>query len=611
MKDTLETKSLEELLQLKEECDDIYYNTGKTSILSDKEYDLLCEYLEKNRQKLEIGSKVRDIENKVKLPIWLGSMDKIGHGDPERKLTNWKKRNNCNTEFIIEEKLDGVSCLIIYDEKTIKLYTRGNGKIGTDISHLKSYFKNIPVKNVPKHTKVRGELIITKNDFETKYKDTFANARNLVSGCINAKTIKNGITDIHFVAYELISNIIVKPSVQLETLKSYGFDVVNNRILSDVDVESLKKELISVKNDSYYEIDGLIVQHNETYIRNTKGNPSYAFAFKMMNFENIEETCVKCVEWNISKWGQLKPRLQIEPVKIGGTTISYVSAHNAKFIKDNKIGRDTVLNITRSGDVIPYIVNVVKSTQADFPTDIEYVWNDTNIDIMTTDETTEQKIKHIFNFFKSINVKYLGIQNIRKIYNSGFDSIQKILNITVSELEGIDGFKTKMAENIYNSIHKYISESNIVNVLSASGVFGFGLGEKKIQTMFDKIPNVMNMDKEEIRKVLLETNGFSDKTVDKIISNMENAKTFYDSIKSYITTNVSNKDTTTLINEYTNENVVFSGFRDKELEDFILKSGGKVSKSITRKTTLLLVNSDNQTDKYNKAKEYEIEIRKI
>ena len=609
MKHLLETKTFQELLHLKEECDDIYYNTGKNSLLSDNEYDSLCEYLEKNHQKLEIGSKVRDNENKVNLPLWLGSMDKIGHDDPVRKLSNWKKRNNCNTEFIIEEKLDGVSCLIIYNENTVKLYTRGNGKVGTDISYLKPYFKNIPIKNVPKYTKVRGELIIKKIDFETKYKNTFTNARNLVSGCVNAKTIKNGITDIHFVAYELIADDIVKPSIQLETLTSYGFDVVNSRILSDIDVDSLKKELINIKNDSSYEIDGLIVQYNKTYIRNTKGNPSYAFAFKMMNFENIEETVVECVEWNISKWGQLKPRLQIKPVKIGGTTISYVSAHNAKFIKDNKIGRGTILNVTRSGDVIPYIVNVIKSTQSDFPTDTAYIWNDTETDIITTNETTEQKIKHIFNFFKSINVKYLGIQNIRKIYNSGFDTIQKILNMTINELESIDGFKIKMAENIYNSIRKYISESNLVNVLSASGVFGFGLGEKKIQTMFDKIPNVLKMNKEDIRKVLLDTNGFSDKTVDKIISNMESAKTFYDSIKSYITIDIGND--TTLVNEYTNENVVFSGFRDTELEDFIKKSGGKVSKTITRKTTLLLVKSDKQTDKYNKALEYEIKIKQI
>lgn len=610
MRDILETKSIQELLELKEECDDIYYNTGQNSVLSDHDYDLLCDYLRKNRQKLEVGSKIRDVENKVKLPLWLGSMDKICHEEPERKLTNWKKRNNYNNEFIIEEKLDGVSCLIVYDESTVKLYTRGNGKIGTDISHLRPYFDTIPVKNVPKHTKVRGELIITKKDFNTKYKTTFANARNLVSGCVNAKTIKNGITDIQFVAYELISDDILKPSIQLETLETYGFNVVKNRLLSDVNVDSLKKELTDIKSESFYEIDGLIVQHNKSYTRNTKGNPTYAFAFKMLNYENIEETSVECVDWNISKWGQLKPRLKITPVKIGGTTISYVSAHNAKFIKDNKIGSGTILNITRSGDVIPYIVNVVKSTQPDFPTDIEYIWNDTETDIMTKDETVEQKIKHIFNFFKSINVKYLGIQNIRKIYNSGFDTIQKILNITVSELESIDGFKTKMAENIYNSIHEYISNSNMVDIMSASGVFGFGLGEKKIQTMFDKIPNMMNMNKEDIRKILLETNGFSDKTVDKIITNMENAKTFYESVKSYIIPDNVN-DNTTLVNEYTNENVVFSGFRDKELEEFIKKSGGKVSKTVTRKTTLLLVKSDKQTDKYSKAKEYGIEIKQI
>ena len=408
----------------------------------------------------------------------------------------------------------------------------------------------------------------------------------------------------------MISDDTLKPSVQLETLKTYGFNVAKYRIISDINVDSLKKELIDIKSNSSYEIDGLIVQHNKSYTRNTKGNPTYAFAFKMLNYENIEETSVECVEWNISKWGQLKPRLKIKPVKIGGTTISYVSAHNAKFIKDNKIGSGTVLNVTRSGDVIPYIVNVVKSTQPDFPTDIDYIWNDTGIDIITTDETVEQKIKHIFNFFKSINVKYLGIQNIRKIYNSGFDTIQKILNITVSELESIDGFKTKMAENIYNSIHEYISNSNVVDIMSASGVFGFGLGEKKIQTMFDKIPDVMNMNKEDIRKVLLETNGFSDKTVDKIITNMEKAKTFYESVKSYIIPDNVNDDTT-LVNEYTNENIVFSGFRDKELEEFIKKSGGKVSKSVTRKTTLLLVKSDNQTDKYKKAMEYEIKIKQL
>ena len=68
MRDILETKSVQELLKLKEECDDIYYNTGQNSVLSDHDYDLLCDYLRKNRQKLEVGSKIRDTENKVKLP---------------------------------------------------------------------------------------------------------------------------------------------------------------------------------------------------------------------------------------------------------------------------------------------------------------------------------------------------------------------------------------------------------------------------------------------------------------------------------------------------------------------------------------------------------------
>ena len=140
-----------------------------------------------------------------------------------------------------------------------------------------------------------------------------------------------------------------------------------------------------------------------THPVNKKGNPDYAFAFK----KNIDpkHTTVKQVIWTISKHGYLKPRVELEPVQIGGTTIQYATAFNAKYVKDNNIGPGTVVAIVRSGDVIPYIVNIVKSTEAEMPKGIDYEWNDTNVDIIVEGDTQEQKIKQITHFFQKLGTK--------------------------------------------------------------------------------------------------------------------------------------------------------------------------------------------------------------
>ena len=148
-------------------------------------------------------------------------------------------------------------------------------------------------------------------------------------------------------------------------------------------------------------------------------------------------------------------------------------------------------------------------------------------------------------------------------------------------------------------------------MLSAAGVFGFGLGEKKIQLIFDEIPDMFELNESILTTKLLGIKGLSSKSVDKIISNIDNAISFYQTMKPYIDVKKEVNDTQIVHKEYMGQNVVFSGFRDKELEKIIKSNGGTVSKSVTRKTTLLLVKSDNQTDKYTKAKEYGIEIKQI
>ena len=190
--------------------------------------------------------------------------------------------------------------------------------------------------------------------FKKNYSKQYANQRNMVAGRVGAKTMREGLQDIEFVAYEIIGNdVLSKPSEQLDYLDKLGFTTVRRKITKKIEVDHLMETLVSSKDLSEYDIDGLIVQPNVPYERVTDGNPQYAFAFKMRLSGNLLESKVIGVNWNVSKWGKLKPRVEIEPVHLGGVTITWATGFNAKFIVEKSIGPGAIIEITRSGDVIP------------------------------------------------------------------------------------------------------------------------------------------------------------------------------------------------------------------------------------------------------------------
>ena len=154
----LKSEKIENLYELKEILDDKYYNSSET-LFTDEQYDMLKEILmNKDKNFIDkVGSRIREDDNRVKLPYWLGSIDKI-KPEETNKLVNWLKKNP-SQEFIIESKLDGVSCLYICKDGLANIFTRGDGVVGADISHLLPYLKNIP-NNLNTDIAIRGELII-------------------------------------------------------------------------------------------------------------------------------------------------------------------------------------------------------------------------------------------------------------------------------------------------------------------------------------------------------------------------------------------------------------------------------------------------------------------
>ena len=186
-----------------------------------------------------------------------------------------------------------------------------------------------------------------------------------------------------FVAYEVIRPRL-KPSEQMAFLEEHQFKTIKYKVHKDITNEELSKILVDWRNNYKYQNDGLIVADDKIYLR-WKKNPKHAFAFKMVLSDQKAEAKVLEVIWTPSKDGFLKPKVRIEPIDIGGVTIEYATAFNAAFVEKNKIGMGALIEMVRSGDVIPHILKVITpARQAQMPAG-NYKWNATHVDIVLDD----------------------------------------------------------------------------------------------------------------------------------------------------------------------------------------------------------------------------------
>ena len=594
-----------------QKANDAYYNNKP--LMTDNEFDIVKEYFEKkfpNNPVLQtIGAPIT--KNKVSLPYNMPSMDKI---KPDTDaLDKWMKKYTGN--YVVSCKLDGVSGMYTTENNTQKLYTRGDGTIGQDITHL------LPALNLPKvkDIVVRGEFIISRTKFEEKYKSRFANPRNLVAGIINSKTIDNKVHDMDFVAYEVIKPVLC-PSDQMKLLEKYGFNTVRNLQMATLTNELLSQLLIDWRSNYEYEIDGIIVSNNKKYAR-TEKNPEHSFAFKMVISDQVAEAKVVDVIWNASKSGYLKPRVRIEPIHIGGVKIEYATGFNGKFIESNKIGIGAVIQLIRSGDVIPYIKSVTtEAEQAKMP-NVPYHWNETNVDIIldNIEDDTTVKEKNITSFFVGIQVEGLSTGNVKRLMNAGYDSILKIIHMKKEDYEGIEGFQTKMINKIYNGIQERLKESTLVEIVAASNLLGRGIGKRKLEPIFEKYPNLFTLliSNEELKVMLLSVNGIGEENARSIVENMKKMKTFlaeanllYKLCKEQSKQTVENKKSQTEEDHILHgKNIVMTKVRDASIISALSKYGGKLENNITKNTFALITkNHDDVSSKTKKANELGIPI---
>ena len=573
-------------------------------IINDIVYDTIIDYIKDTYPNHSILKLIgNETDEKVKLPYHMGSMNKF---KKNKDILKWKQKYD--SEVVISEKLDGISALLIYNDNdihNIKMYSRGDGTYGKDISFITKYI-NLPKMSVNNIT-LRGELIISKENFK-KYEALYSNARNMVSGIVNSKKIDIDIlSDIDYVVFEIIKDAPL--SEQLKYGCDLGFQcsnysIENNTILNET---TLLEKLINFKKESNYEIDGIIITHNKINKRNREGNPKYSFAFKSNTLGTIVQ--VTDIIWNVSKHGKIVPTIKFNPIKIDNVNINYTTGFNAKYIVDNKIGKESKIRIIRSGDVIPHITEIIEMSDEPLMPIINYKWNDSKVNIYIQDDNDEHNIKQLLTFFRILEVKNLSIGLITKLYNNGYKTIKDIYNITKEELLQLEGIKDLLANKLYDKIHIAIDKPiPLEQIMAASIIFGANFGIKRLKLIVDKYPKILNqtITVEHINQI----HGFNDKTTNQFITKLNDFKLFLNENTFLKIKEISVKKKLKIEGGiFLNKKIVLTDFRDHIIIDFIEKHNGIVVNTISKNIMYLIIkNSDTHNKKTQKAHELNINI---
>ena len=604
----LKTKNKKDIVSFLEECDKAFFNISST-LVSDDMYDLLKNYLKnldpKNPYFKRVGA---DEETKVKLPYWMGSLDKIK--DDEKAIDSWKKKYKGSA--IVSDKLDGISCMFYKNDNDIKIYTRGNGTEGQDISHLRNYitFPNVTETKFA----IRGELIISRSNWE-KIKDSGSNARNVVAGAIHSKILNKTILGhIEFLAYD-----IMFPEMKIED--TFNYFTKNNikcayyKLFEETDINllTLSSQLELRRRESNYDVDGIVIYNNKQHKLVNGKNPKYAFAFKSILTHEQAEVIVTDVEWNVSMHKYMKPIIKFNEVVISGVKIQKATGFNGKFINDNIIGPGSRIIIIRSGDVIPHVLKVLSVSSNGKPKMPEnnYRWTDTQIDIILDEDgkNKDQDIKSYTYFMSKLDVGLVKESTIKKLYENGFDTLEKILKVKVDELVSLEGFQLRSATKIVENFEK-IKDSDCDLLLDASNILGRGFALKKIKLVSEKYP--LNK-KTEILKLtvddLLKIDGIGNVNAKQFVENIKKFYEFLDKIGYKCDKEEVKKEVVNVKTVLKDKKFIFTGFRNKDWEKLITDSGGKIVTSVSKTVDYLVVkNKTDKSGKIDKANELGVKI---
>jgi DNA ligase (NAD+) len=517
------------------EADEAYFN-GTECPLDDRLYDAtrrrLTELWPDSDVLKGVGAAVR--RGKTALPVYMGSLDKKVD---DAALMRWQLSHP--GPYAVSDKLDGVSGLLEVDARgRRRLLTRGDSTHGEDVSFLLGDLQGIP-KALPSGTLVRGEVIISRESGKRLRAGglAFKNLRALVAGTVNSVRLRRPevMRHIEFVPYALLTPEGLTQLEQFTRLAGMGFKRIWYRVMGADAGAGLRWQwtlddiLAERKLHGLYDVDGVVIADYLT----APGppvpgkNPAHIVAFKSPGAQETAETTVLRVEWVVSKDGLFKPTVHFDPVVLGGAVIARASGQNARFVHESGIGPGARLVVVRSGDVIPYIVEVKASAPggAMMPPDGEWAWNASGADAVATGGAGAEalRVKAMEHFFTTVGARGVSTKTVARLFDAGFDTPEAVIAATPNELAHRAGLGPKAAENVAGAVRDAMAAADEVTLLMARNVFGRGIGEKRLRAVLEAVPDLMRRRAGDpaLPGLLRAVPGMAAKTVQQILGVLE------------------------------------------------------------------------------------------
>lgn len=626
------------------------YYVQDDSLLTDVEYDTLF----KNLKQLEEKFPEQVTADSPTQRVALGLSEKfpaVSHLVPMLSLDNtynaedlydWDKRckdyaGTDNIEYCVEPKYDGASISLIYENgKMTRAATRGDGVMGEEITTNARMIRSLPLsaafeKQGVTQVEIRGEVVIHKKVFAAYNEQRtaeglapLANPRNAASGTLRIldpnEVSKRKLSAVVYHISDYTHTTGVPPEMHthydsLNWLYNLGFPTPVNemKVCKSIDeVIAFCNDFETKRDDLPFEVDGLVVKVNSFDMQEKMGmtshHPRWAVAYKFKARQATSK--LFRVEFQVGRTGSITPVAKIEPVPIGGVTVTSISLFNEDVVreKDLKIG-DTVL-VERAGDVIPYIVKPLSELRNGseepiiFPKacpvcdgelekpETEAVWRCTNI------SCPAQVVERIIHFASkdAMDIRNLGDSNIRKFYDLGMlKDVPGIYKINWDDVLKLEGFKEKSVTNLKTAVEN--SKTQPLNRV----IFGLGIrhvGETTAKTLANAVTNIKDFyDWDEAKLISLEDIGPKvASSVANFFHNSENRQMLDDLEQAglnLVNTHSGHKQST---GELAGKTFLFTGtlaqLKRSDAEAMAEEKGGSILSGVSSKLNYLVVGAD-------------------
>ena len=635
------SERMKELADILNRAAKAYYAEDR-EIMSNHEYDALYDELTALEQDTGIV-----LANSPTVSVGYESVDELPkdqHEVPMLSLDKTKNREELREWLqgkpaILSWKLDGLTVVLTYQEgKLAKAVTRGNGEIGEVVTNNARTFKNIPL-TIP-HTGelvVRGEAVITYSDFERMNAEIedgemkYKNPRNLCSGSV--RQLNNEITakrNVRFYAYSLIraeKDFQNSQEEQFKFLRQQGFEVVEHYLVTEENIlETVER--FEKKIDGYdIPSDGLVLSYEDIAYGQSLGRtakfPRHSIAFKWA--DELRETTLKEIEWSASRTGLINPVAIFEPVELEGTTVSRASVHNISIVKSLRLGIGDRITVYKANMIIPQIAeNLTGSDTLEIPdicpvcggrTEIRAV-NEVQSLYCTNENCAAKRIKS-FTLFVSrdaMNIDGLSEATLEKLIDRGFvKEFADLFHLEQyrEEIAQMEGFGEKSCQNLLDSIEQ-ARNTTLPRVIYGLGIANIGVANAKMLCRY--LDYDLERMQEADRETLSAIDGVGDVIASAFVDYMEDKenKARLERLMAELHVEIpqveEGSQTLAGMNFVITGSLTHFGSRS-DLKDIIEQKGGKVTGSVTGKTTCL-VNNDiaSASSKNKKAKELGVPI---